>query len=458
MAFNIDPNIPLQAKTTFDPAAIIMQAQQGAAALERHRFEMQKLREEYDTAKEVRAQQKRMQQGIANDLQKIRSGSPAQYAPLQYQQTPQTGQMPFGMTGVLASEAGKNTPQPQVFGQDLLSGNYNVSHPIVKQAIAGAEPSYADQLQIAVKNALAVGDVDSAFKYSQALQQQRVAEREQNAPVGNPYPIYDAQGNFVGTRIMTKAGQELPFGAAGTTTVKPDVLTAKDKAQMAFELKKQDRQLAAQAASDERKARLEPAKGDPVERALAIAQGKEDIKQKAAIEAARKEKMTNANEGLPLIDNYIQALKESPGSGLGESYQEIAGYLGMGDERKQAGMAKAKQAGEALVTFAQKQPGPSTDRDVQSYRAQMGVVTDKTLPAASRIAAAEQAKSLLLKIQAKYGDYNGAAEPVKPVNHGDIVNDLPATAPKGAVAKNLETGKPEYIFNGVKWIPFGRAK
>ena len=75
---------------------------------------------------------------------------------------------------------------------------------------------------------------DSACKYSQELQQQRVAEREQNAPVGNPYPVYDAQGNFVGTRIMTKAGQEIPFGAAGTTTVKPDVLTAKDEAQMAF--------------------------------------------------------------------------------------------------------------------------------------------------------------------------------------------------------------------------------
>ena len=93
----------------------------------------------------------------------------------------------------------------------MLSGNYNVSQPIVKPAVAGAEPSYADQLQIAVKNALAVGDVDSAFKYSQALQQQRVAEREQNAPVGNPYPVYDAQGNFVGTRIMTKAGQEIPL-------------------------------------------------------------------------------------------------------------------------------------------------------------------------------------------------------------------------------------------------------
>ena len=40
------------------------------------------------------------------------------------------------------------------------------------------------------------------------MQQQRIAEREQNAPVGNPYPVYDTSGNFVGTlRIMTKSGQ-----------------------------------------------------------------------------------------------------------------------------------------------------------------------------------------------------------------------------------------------------------
>jgi len=52
MAFQIDPNIPLQAgKVQFDPASILMQAQQNGAALEKHRFEMQKLREDYDLQK-----------------------------------------------------------------------------------------------------------------------------------------------------------------------------------------------------------------------------------------------------------------------------------------------------------------------------------------------------------------------------------------------------------------------
>jgi hypothetical protein len=257
MAFQIDPNIPLQAgKVQFDPASILMQAQQNGAALEKHRFEMQKLREDYDLAKEKRAQEKKMQMGIASDLAGIQSGTPAQYAPMTYQQQPQRGQMPQGMTGVLMSEQGQQMPQPQVFGEDLMNGNYQLGGgEVTQQAVAGREPSYLEQLQIAAKRALQVGDVDSAFKYSQAMQQQRVAEREQNAPVGNPYPTYDAQGNFVGTRVMTKAGQEIPFGTQGTTIVKPDVLTAKDKANQLFEQQKLDRQLAMEQKKIDAKAK-----------------------------------------------------------------------------------------------------------------------------------------------------------------------------------------------------------
>jgi len=74
MAFQIDPSIPLQAqRTTFDPASILMQAQQNGLALEKHRFEMQKLREDYDLAKEQRKQQKAMQMGIAVTWQEFKA-------------------------------------------------------------------------------------------------------------------------------------------------------------------------------------------------------------------------------------------------------------------------------------------------------------------------------------------------------------------------------------------------
>lgn len=172
MAFNIDPNIALQAgKVNFDPASIIMQAQQGAAALERHRFEMQKLRDDYNAAKEARAQQKKMQMGIATDMASIQAGTPAQYAPMTYQQQPRQGQMPMGMTGVLRSEQGQQMPQPQAFGEDLMNGNYQLGGGEVTQAaVAGRQPTYAEMLDIGLKQSMLAKDQDSFFKYAKAIQ------------------------------------------------------------------------------------------------------------------------------------------------------------------------------------------------------------------------------------------------------------------------------------------------
>ena len=173
MAFQIDPNIPLQAgKVQFDPASILMQAQQNGAALEKHRFEMQKLREDYDAQKEARKQQKAMQMGIASDLAGIQSGTPAQYAPMTYQQTPQRGQMPMGMTGVLASERGQNMPQPKLFGEDLMSGNYQLGGgEVTQEAVAGREPLPIDFLKSALKQSMLNRDYDNALKFQKAIQE-----------------------------------------------------------------------------------------------------------------------------------------------------------------------------------------------------------------------------------------------------------------------------------------------
>ena len=172
MAFQIDPNIPLQAgKVQFDPAAILMQAQQNGAALEKHRFEMQKLREDYDAQKEARKQQKAMQMGIASDLAGIQSGSPAQYAPTRFEQTPQRGQMPQGMTGVMMREQGQQMPQPQAFGEEILQGNFNPNGggEVTQQAVAGREPTYPEMLAIGLKQAMLAQDDKKIMEYAKEL-------------------------------------------------------------------------------------------------------------------------------------------------------------------------------------------------------------------------------------------------------------------------------------------------
>ena len=165
MAFQIDPNIPLQAgKVQFDPASILMQAQQNAANLEKHRFEMQKLREDYDLAKEKRKQEKAMQMGIASDLAGIQSGTPAQYAPMQFQQTPQ---QPKAYTGDLMGgdfQLGGNN--------DPTNGSYQLGGgEVTQEAIAGRQPTYPEMLAIGLKQAMLTKNQDEIFKYAKAIQE-----------------------------------------------------------------------------------------------------------------------------------------------------------------------------------------------------------------------------------------------------------------------------------------------
>ena len=173
MAFNINPEIPLQVRPVdFGRGLDLMQqAQINNANLEKHRLEMQRLREQYEAEKEARKQQKAMQAGIASELAGIQSGKPAQYAPLQYQQTPQTGQMPYGMTGVLANERGQNMPQPKAFGEDILAGNFNLNREMVAPAVEGRVPDIKDILNAQFKTAIAIKDIDSAFDAAKKLKE-----------------------------------------------------------------------------------------------------------------------------------------------------------------------------------------------------------------------------------------------------------------------------------------------
>ena len=421
MAYSIDASIPLQAKQ-FDFGRgfdLMQQAKMNNAKLEEHKFAMQKLREDYDIAKEKRAQEKKMQMGIASDLAGIQSGSPAQYAPTRFEQTPQRGQMPQGMTGVLRSEQGQQMPQPQAFGEDILANNFRLGGgEVTQEAIAGREPSYLEQLQIAAKRALQVGDIETAFKYTQAMQQQRVAEREQNAPVGNPYPTYDAQGNFVGTRVMTKAGQEVAFGTQGTTTVKPDVLTTKDKLERDF----QERKFRAEQAQKQKEYDLEYKKytadlnkPDPVEKAGAIA----DVKAEAKIRQDLVNDAANVTKTYriltPMIDNALTIVKNLPPDMLQSKYQSmLAGtpinkYLGNPEQQK--AITDYNVMLENLRLFIEKPAGAISNYEQGILGQAIGILEGNY--------SVEQKESVLRQVKGIFDNQNKVAENVLKQNKAD---------------------------------------
>jgi len=169
MAFAINPSIALGIQERdFGRGFDRMQDYQAK------RLELDRLREQFNEEKEARLRQKQMRQGIASELLKMQQGTPAQYK-TDFVQTMPTGQMPQGMTGVLASERGQNLPAPDLFGENILKGNFDTRKELVSPAVQGVTPDYMDILNVSAKNALQVGDVDSFIKFSSAIQQAKTA-------------------------------------------------------------------------------------------------------------------------------------------------------------------------------------------------------------------------------------------------------------------------------------------
>ena len=133
-----------------------------------NQLRLQALRDEYNAAKEERDRQKAIRQGMASELQKLQQGTPAQYRTT-FPQTIPTGQMPSGMTGVLASERGQKLPQPALFGENILQGNFDINRELVSPAIAPKKPDIKDILTAQINAAVANNDVATAFDAKKKL-------------------------------------------------------------------------------------------------------------------------------------------------------------------------------------------------------------------------------------------------------------------------------------------------
>ena len=73
------------------------------------------------------------------------------------------------MTGVLASERGQKLPQPALFGENILQGNFDVNRELVSPAIAPKQPDIKDVLTAQFNAAVANNDVATAFDAKKKL-------------------------------------------------------------------------------------------------------------------------------------------------------------------------------------------------------------------------------------------------------------------------------------------------
>ena len=79
--------------------------------------------------------------------------------------------MPSGMTGVLASERGQNLPQPALFGENILQGNFDINRELISPEIAPKQPDIKDVLTAQFNAAVANNDVATAFDAKKKLRE-----------------------------------------------------------------------------------------------------------------------------------------------------------------------------------------------------------------------------------------------------------------------------------------------
>ena len=444
MAFQIDPSIPLQAqRTTFDPASILMQAQQNGLALEKHRFEMQKLREDYDLAKEQRKQQKAMQMGIASDLAGIQSGTPAQYSQPSYAQTMPTGQMPQGMTGVLASERGQQMPQPQLFGENILQGNVDFNREMVSPAVQGREPLPIDFLKSALKQSMLNRDYDNALKFQKAIQE---SEKTTNEYYGGLTEGIDPKTGQPVLLAMTKTGA-VPSGYApkGKDLKAPVTYSVKnDRVETTYGLDAKGNPIVL-GRSNLDAPQSTKASRDPVETALAIAEGKEKIKTDSEQRKTVAGKYTDAAEVIPILNGYITDLEKTPANFASNLIYKGVGLFSKDNPELQA-VARANQKAKTLINYAQKQPGPSTDADVRNYLEQVGIASDITQPRDARLEAAKSARDFAYSIVKKFGKYSSK------ILSGEVTpEELQNLQPKQPTLNEKFQAMKEYKINRAKY-------
>ena len=434
---NLDTRIPLMVQERdYGRGFDMMQKAQ------ENQLRLQALRDEYNAAKEERDRQKVMRQGMASELQKMQQGTPAQYRTT-FPQTMPTGQMPSGMTGVLASERGQNLPQPALFGENILQGNFDINRELVSPAIAPKKPDIKDILTAQFNAAVANNDVATAFDATKKLKE---LEKNPNKYFGGLTKGFDPKTNKPLFLAMTETGAVPVDGYQPyEEPMSPKEVKANDLAERKFRAEQAQKQK--EYDLEYKKYIADLNKPDPVTQALTIAEGKEKIKQESEQRAKVAEKYADAESIEPILKQLISQLEKVPKTGIGRDIQSGLEYFGAGNEAAQNAMAEVKNTEALLVPFAQKQTGPQSDKDVQQYKEQVAAASNPLASASSRIAAAKNALMFAERVKKRYGNY------ASDILSGKVTPDELKTEPSKPTRSKDELFqlKKEYEFNRKKY-------
>jgi len=135
----------------------------------------------------------------------------------------------------------------------------------------------------------------------------------------------------------------------------------------------------------------------------------------------------NAPTAMNLLGDLENAVMRQPASALGRGAERAAGYIGLGNEDQQNAIAEGETAASQLMAYAQKLPGPASDKDRIDYKASIGAYADPTATKAQRLAAVRQAKKSFERLIQKYGPGAAAGTPPAAAGQPQRLRFNPAT-------------------------------
>jgi hypothetical protein len=126
------------------------------------------------------------------------------------------------------------------------------------------------------------------------------------------------------------------------------------------------------------------------------------IPLKAQAEKASTAQLS-APTALSLFDDFEKAIMRQPATMTGRGVERAAGIVGLGNEDQQTAIAEGETIASQLMAYAEKLPGPASDKDRIDFKASIGAYADATATKAQRLAAMRQARKSFERMVKKYG-------------------------------------------------------
>lgn len=125
-------------------------------------------------------------------------------------------------------------------------------------------------------------------------------------------------------------------------------------------------------------------------------------KGRAKGESAAEKQSLAASDAPVLFGEFISAIQQQPETGIGRAYESQVGYVGLGNVEQQRAIAVADTIASQLMAYANKLPGPASDKDRVDFKASIGAY-ESASNREQRLAAAQQAQRSFMRLVEKYG-------------------------------------------------------